>query len=270
MIQTQDQLTAAMAGQIIQSITKIGATMPAAGNFYSRWANTGRPGAGAAPSVGLNGEAVDASFAGAVPYSNAASGKQKYLSGLDFQSNTAGVHLLCDRLWQNSGIVVTTTTAQAITAVPIHSRDLYGAANGTGVEAWLDVYTAIGNGANVNGATISYTNESGIAGRTGTISTIPATSVAGTAIQITMQSGDSGVRSIESITLGTSLVSGSVGLVLRRRLASINVSVANQGDFRNFFDIGQKLWNGMAMEVLTLVVTTTAQNLFGSVSVVEG
>lgn len=271
MIQTQDQLTQAMAGQNIQGFLKAGTAQPAAGYWFSRWMNAGRPGAGAAPAVGLNGEQVSRAFAGAVAYSNAATGKQKYLSGLELQATGTGAHVLYDRLWQNSGLVVTTTTAQPFVAVPIPARDLNGAGNGHGVEPWLEVYVATGNAAAIStGASISYTNEQGVAGRTGIITTIPLTTVAGTSIPITLQSGDQGVRSVDSVTLGTTLVSGSVGIVLRRRLASINMAVGNQGDFRGFMDIGQKLHDDMALEFLQLSISAAAQHVFGSVMTIEG
>lgn len=271
MIQTQDQLTAAMAGQIVQGILKIGTTQPTAGYWYSRWSNNGRPGAGLAPTVGINGEQVTNAFAGAIPYSNAVSGKQKYLSGMDIQASGTGVYALYDRLWQNSGLSPTLTAEQTIAAVPIPARDLGGSSSGVGVDAWLDVYSALGNSALIaSGGQISYTNEAGVAGRIGVIGPIPATAVAGTAIPIAMKEGDAGIRSVESITLGTSLVSGTIGIVLRRRLASVSLAAGNQGDFRGYFDIGQKLFNGMALEFLQLSVSATAQNMFGSVNTIEG
>ncbi|HRK46451.1 MAG TPA: hypothetical protein PK324_12550, partial [Nocardioides sp.] len=68
---------------------------------------------------------------------------------------------------------------------------------------------------------ISYTNSDGTAGRTGTIPSFPATAAAGTLVPFMLQAGDRGVRSIQSITLGTSLVSGTVHLLLLRHLASL-------------------------------------------------
>ncbi len=269
-ISTYDQLTAAQAGSMTRPIYKAAGTAEAAGQWYSYWLAAGRPGAGSAPSPGLNGEQVSSATAGTLSVTDAATG-QNYLAGLALTATAVASLMLYDRLWQNSGITVTTTTAQTISAaVALPARDENGAALGENVEAWLEVYTATGNGSPVTGATISYTNSAGTAGRTGTIDSIAATAVAGTMVPISLQAGDTGVRSIQSITLGTSLVSGSVGLVLIRRLADLPIALANAGDSRNFFDIGRKLYSGAALCLAALCASTTAPQLLGQVSVVNG
>jgi hypothetical protein len=270
MISSYDQLVAAIAGANSQPVYKASMTAEAAGVFHSYWTAAGRPAAGNAPSVGLAGEVVDNNFAGVIPYANAQAGKKKMLAGLSLSSTTAGVMFLYDRLWQNSTINVTTTTLQSWTAVAAPSRDENGQNLGANVEAFLEVYTATTNASPVTGATISYTNSAGVAGRTGTIQSINATAVAGTMIAITLQAGDTGVKSIEGITLGTSLVSGSVGLVLVRRLAEIPIPNANSGDYRNFFDIGRSLYDGTALALLALVSGTTAGVVAGNVQLIEG
>jgi hypothetical protein len=177
--------------------------------------------------------------------------------------------LIYDRLWQNSGIVVTTTTAQAITPVAIPSRDVNGAALGDGLEAWLEVYTATGNGAEVTTATISYTNTAGTAGRTGTIRSIPAAALVGTICPIALQSGDTGIRSIQSITLGASLVSGAVGLVIARTIGMLPLPQANIGASFGFDEIGNKLWPESALCVAILGSTTVRPSIHATVMLGE-
>jgi hypothetical protein len=165
---------------------------------------------------------------------------------------------------------VTTTTLQSWTPVAIPARDENGAALGAGLDAWLQVYTALGTGATVSGATISYTNSQGVSGRTGTIADIAAAAKAGTVLPIQLQAGDTGIRSIEGITLGTSLVSGAIGLCIGRRLGDIPVLVANTGNFRNFFDIGAKLYSGTSLEIQWLATGTAGPTLFGTFQTCEG
>lgn len=209
-------------------LSKVGAAMEGLGLWYhSKWYEAGVPGAGAAPAPGLNGAALSSDptmVTGQIPFVKAASGREKRLGGLAATADRAGALLLLDRLWHNSGIVATTTTAQPITAAAQPARDLDGAALGNGVLAALEVSAATGNAGAITNTTISYTNEAGTAGRTGTIPSFPATAVAGTFVPFQLQAGDRGVRSVQSITLGTSYVSGTVHLILYRLLATLAFS----------------------------------------------
>ncbi len=75
--------------------------------------------------------------------------------------------------------------------------------------------------------TASYTDESGNAGNTATVTSFPATAVAGHFSVFNLAAGDRGVRSIQSVTFGTSLVTGTVHMVVFRLIARIPVPTAN-------------------------------------------
>jgi hypothetical protein len=113
---------------------------------------------------------------------------------------------------------------------------------GNGVIAALEVSATLGNGA-VTNTTISYTDEAGNTGNTGTIASFPASAVTGTLIPFQLGSGDRGVRSIQSITLGTSYVSGTMHLLLLRPIAFIPVGaiVAGAGVYA-----GSKAWDQLS------------------------
>ncbi len=66
--------------------------------------------------------------------------------------------MLLDYLWINTGLVVTTLTAQAITPVSLPARDMFETTNGDGVIAGILVTTATTNAAVIANTTISYTN----------------------------------------------------------------------------------------------------------------
>lgn len=74
-----------------------------------------------------------------------------------------------------------------------------------------EVTTAIATGAGNVTYTVGYTNEAGVAGRTGTI-TIPRGSVVGSRWDIVFQTGDLGIRSIQSVS-GTPTVVGNINLL---------------------------------------------------------
>lgn len=209
--------------------SKVGAAMEGIGHWYhSKWYEAGYPGAGVAPSSGINGGAHTSDptmVVGQIPFVKAAAGAEKRLAGFEATSDRAGALLLLDRLWTNSGLDVTTTTSQPITPVAAASRDADGAALGNGVMAAIEVSTVTGNAGAITTVTITYTNEAGTAGRTGTIPSFPITAVAGTFLPFQLQAGDKGVRSIQAFNLGgTSLVSGAIHLVLYRHLARLPFS----------------------------------------------
>lgn len=231
-------------------LQKTGATMEAAGILHSKWYEAGSPGAGSAPSAGLNGAALTSSsamVAGQIPFVAAASGKVKHLALVEVTADQPGALIIFDRLWANSSISSTTTTAQSITPATAPARDIDGAALGNGVIAFLEVSAATGNGGAITNTTISYTDEAGNTGNTGTIASFPASAAVGTLVPFQLASGDRGVRSVQSITLGTSYVSGTVHLVLLRPIAMIPVSALVSGGAAY---AGLKSWDQMSMPKL--------------------
>jgi hypothetical protein len=208
-------------------------TAEAAGLWHSTFYLAGSPGAAAAPTPGMGGAALT-TYAGQISFPAAVGGENVYLARFG-ASHAAGVGsvMLCDRLWHNSGIVVTTTTAQTITSAAWPARDALGATNGDDVLIGLEVRTATTNASAITsdgsttGIRISYTNSAGTAGKTGYIPSFPATAVAGTFMPFYLAAGDDGVRSIETITLTTSLGGGAVHLVAYRPLAVVGTPTAN-------------------------------------------
>ena len=130
------------------------------------------------------------------------------------------------------------------------------------------------NAAVVSNTTVSYTNSAGTAGRTATLSAIvgsqiPATPVIGTIIWFNLQAGDKGVRSIQSITLGTSLGAGSVSLMITRDISTIGTAVVNVSTPKLIGAPGIRLYNGSCLLHNMLTSTTTATFVTGSLAVME-
>lgn len=202
---------------------KVTGTMEAAGVRHSLFYAAGMPGAAAAPSPGLAGEALT-TYAGQIPFANPVSGHTR-LFRISAASSVVGRLVLCDRLWHNSGIGITTTGAQTVNSVTWPARCPVGNnepnTNGFSIGVALEASSAIGGGA-VTNTTLSYTNNAGVAGRTATLSW-PATAAAGTFVEFNLQAGDNGVRSIQSLTLGTTYTSGTVHLVAFRRIMALEL-----------------------------------------------
>jgi hypothetical protein len=200
---------------------KGGVTNEAAGVPFTLFYMGSSPPAAAAPTPGLDGAALT-SYAGQLPFSNPASGNT-YLADLTVSFSVGGgvngTLILADRLWHNSGLSVTTTTAQTLSSVTWPARDQNGSTDGVGVMVGIEVSTATTNAGAITNTTMEYTNSSGTGTRTATISSFPATALAGTFIPFELQAGDVGVRSIQSVTLGTSYGGGVIHLVAYRIIA---------------------------------------------------
>jgi hypothetical protein len=268
-IATLDQLIAAYLPGV--PVVKAAFTGEAVGGFHSAFYLAGNPGAAAAPSPGLAGAALT-SYAGQIPFPTAVGGESVYLARLDAAqaANIGAVHLV-DRLWHNSGFTVTTTTAQTVNSVTWPARDRNGATLGVGVEVAVEVSTATTNGSAVTNMTMSYTNDAGTSGRTATVASFPATAVAGTFVPFLLAAGDTGVRSIQSLTLGTSLVTGTVHLVAYRKVAMLGLPVANAGAAADPIGLGlPQMYDSSVPFLVVQLVGTAAGVLVANLTYAQG
>lgn len=217
------------------NLLKTSFTAEAAGVMFSPFYTAGNPGAAAPPSPGVNGAALAMSgstvgYAGQLPFPAAVSGDAIYLADLAVsQGGNVGAVYLCDRLWHNSGLTVTTTTAQSITFPTLPARDYSGSTAGVDVMLGIEVSTATTNGSPITNMTASYTDSDNNSGNTATVTSFPATAVAGTFVPFNLATGDRGIRSVQSVTFGTSLVTGAVHLVAYRVIAMVGTPVASVG-----------------------------------------
>lgn len=251
------------------SFLKVGAASEAAGLFQLQNKDNGFPGAWVPGTPGVNGDALscnttaDATIAGA-PYLPDPSSGNYFLVSATGAASVAGMPFLIDLIWYDTGLTVTTTTAQNTTLPTLPSRDQGGSNNGDGWQAAILVTTATTNAGAVTNTTLSYTDSDGNAGNTATISSFPATAVAGAFVPFLLAAGDRGIRNIASVTLGTSYGGGAISLVLYRPLAYVSAPVANIGGTINVVNAspaGTKLWNGTCLNVGYLASATTATTL---------
>lgn len=256
---------------------KNGTAPDAIGYWYCTSKDAGFPGAWAVGTPGVNGRNTDGTVAadfGCVPVRNPATGAN-YLTELLMASSINHYNLFFDVLWCNSGLTITTTTAQTVTmAAVLPARDVNGTTDGEGCGIAILCLSAIGLAAVASNATVSYTNSAGTAGRTATLtaqigSQAPATPVIGTLIWFNLAAGDKGVRSIQSITLGTSWVSGTISLMITRDIASIGPTIVNVPASRKISDPGVRLYNGMCLLHCILASAATATFFNGELSIQE-
>jgi len=258
------------------SIYKVGSAMEAAGVPHSFFYSAGFPGAGSAPSPGIDGAAIT-SVTGQLFYDNPSGGNYGYLARFAacINASNPGVLLLCDRLWHNSGIAPATTTGQSITSAALPARDRNGSTNGEDVMFAIEVSTATTNGSAITNTTLSYVNSDNTGGtRTATIPSFPATAVAGTFVPFVLQAGDKGIRSISSITLGTSYApSGSpaIHLIGYRILARIAMLGSNSGVEVDAISGGlTRLYDNTCPFLVYIPTATSAVNIHGSITYAHG
>ena len=237
---------------------------------YTLWYAAGNPGASTATAVGVNGEAVTpalGSVGGRLPRTNPGSGNA-YLSRLAINASTAGVLWLIDRVWQNSGLSTTLTTAQAITPATLPARDGDGLTNGAEIMAAVE-WSATG-GAGTPTVTLTYTDQDGNAGATGTLTGV-ATPPVGTFEIFTLAAGDTGVRAPTSFIQSATRTSGTMHLVLFRVLAQVEVTAANIGNAIDAITGGlPRLHNDTVLQLVWFPSATTASNFIGQYVETQG
>jgi hypothetical protein len=255
-----------------QVIAKDSGTAKAAGQTHTPWYQTGVIGAGAAPTGALNGATFTGpGVAGSIPMPAAVASQTVKLTRLALNQGGSIGHLwIVDRIWGNVP-VVTTTTSQAITSPTWPARDATASTNGAKVYLALECSSATGNGAPITNTTVSYTNSAGTAGRTATLSSFPATAVAGTWQLFALTAGDDGVRSVQSVTLGTSYVSGQVHLIAFRPIAELATPTANVGAKAGFQDLAMPtVWDNSVLQLVYFPTGTALGALAGSCSYAQG
>lgn len=251
---------------------KLGAgATEAAGIRYLQTRDTGSPGTWGIGTPGVNGRTTDGTTttdAGCLPYANAGSG-ENYLTNFTMAASSTGMGMLIDIVWINTGLTVTTTTAQAITSGAMPARDVNGSANGEGYEAAILVKTATTNGAAVTNTTLEYTDSDGNTTQTATISSFPATCTAGSFVPFQLETTDRGVKAISGITLGTSYGGGAISLIVYRVLAMVPLASAWIPGRVDIPAPGVRLYDGTCMFPAFIPTSATTFNTAGAATWVE-
>jgi hypothetical protein len=188
-----------------------------ANNWSNFYLSGGVPSAGSYTNI-PGGAAHSVNSAGAFPLKNPTGTNNKYLLNFGVNHITGtNVVLLVDLLVAAGGISTNTTSAQTV-----NTTALTRYTDGVGVMMILEVTTALG--ATASNVTISYTNSAGTSGRsTGALAmttsaiTFRLQPTAGGAL-IPLQSGDIGVKSVQTITFSAAMGAGVVALLLYKPL----------------------------------------------------
>lgn len=196
----------------------------------------------AAPTTAV---ACDSATTGAMVRPIAGSGDQVLVSSFMHPTYSDDGAMLIDRLSHTGGLSGTVTTSQT-TNLPTAALTRY--TSGVGVYAALEFYTAVGGTDAV--WTVVYTNQAGTGSRSVSflLSNTPGIS---SFIMVPLQGADTGVKSVESVSLTPSTgTAGNFGITLFKPLAYIPAMPTRMGRVNDVFDMPG--WNEPVLDAACL------------------
>ena len=257
----------------------------AAGRWYDMSPLNGTPVANAWSGTALNAQVPSETTGFGLFHGGNVSADTKHIINISAMSAVAtavpGVLMLVDMCLYYPGISMNSSSAQNLT----NTNTLTRYTDGAGLRAYLVVQTTAGAAA--HNVAMSYTNQAGTSGRTlpvtvaCTASAItPHITHAGTAANnygpfLPLASGDTGIRSVQSVTISAASGAGTAALVLCRPLATIPIttaSVAAERDLMNQLPSMPRVFDGACLTWLYFAGAATAANtnFFGSVDFAWG
>lgn len=214
-IDTADEIVALLPG--VKARFYAPAVTVGAYSVISLWTFQGVPGPGIAP-VDADGEIPDSDTDGAMRIPAPVAAQVIKVARARARGTKGGTLVIYDRLYHQSGLDM--TVGGTWTQPPLTRPD----AIGEDVEVWLESWAAAANSA--GDITISYTNSENVSGRTGTFH-VPASLEEGEMVPCVLQAGDTGVRSVQSMTAALT-AAGDVGITLLRPLIEIPLAAESE------------------------------------------
>lgn len=181
----------------------------------SMWGMEGIPGPGSYPgTVTVPTSATD----GAIPFTNASGGRQKFIVQAGTFPESSGVgsgSILYDRLLHLGGLSWTTTSVQTVGGTLTRNT------GGEGNQIWIEVDTSTScTAGRIINAT--YTNQAGTGSRvTEDLELFNEVSSFGTIYRLPLQAGDTGVQSVQSVQMASAGASGTFAVVVAKPLLVI-------------------------------------------------
>lgn len=204
--------------------------------FTSVWTSASPWGTGGLPGTGGRQCTNATTGAMVIPTSTIEGSKLRIVRTRTYASGSAATNVIYDRLVDYSGLDATSTATNNLAAVALPRFT-----TGAGVFFVLEVFTT-GASAVSTTATVSYTNQAGTAGRTATIPLVAGWLTATRIYIPNLQAGDSGVRSVQSVTLANaSPNAGNYGITLFAPLVHTSTGrVTSAGAGSSFRDLLQQ------------------------------
>ena len=256
-----------------------GATYNGLNVQVSYWQLLGIPGvggngAGGSGTPGAGGTAYT-NGDGSLNFPNQSPATKHILSASTTTFNTISSTLnntltIYDRLVSVGGI-----SLGSVATTNINNVALPRYTSGLDVEAWIEVSAAVSSGT-ATVELLSYTNELGVSGRVGSALALPqGAAPVGLMMPLGLQSGDQGIRTVETFRVTSASSGGTVNLVLLRRLAMVPCisNQVNEFDFVTQFPWMPQIFDGASLGYMLQngnTVGTSSMLMFGAVRVGYG
>ena len=236
-ISTADGWFGAIKQQVY--ITKTAAVTSVAATPFSMFDVAGNPGAGTLAVGNTTTGVVPTSATAGFPLLTAYSGANLgYLARAKFSNSVTGGCILYDRLWHAGAVSMTSLATTTFTGNPSFTGRLPNSGADYGnLDILIEINTAVS--ATATTIAVGYTNQAGTTGRsTGATATLSGYTNKRIII-MPLQSGDQGVQSIQSVTVGgTVATTGTFNVIVARRLAQFDIRVANAADIQSWDVLG--------------------------------
>lgn len=203
--------------------------------WFSMFDIAGIPGAGTlAGSNTANGVVPTDATAGYPLITAFGAGNTGYLGAVTMANTVSCRIALFDRVFLAGAYAFnanTTLASQPSYAARIPNTDY------SGLEIWVEQVTAAtGNQA----VSVGYTNQSGTNSRSTGAVGVGTAPIVGRCWNLPLQSGDSGVQRIDTVT-GSVASAGTFNVMVLRRLAEGRIIIANSADRQSVIDVGALL-----------------------------
>lgn len=213
------------------SVAKTAVRPSIAASWFSVFDLAGSPGAGVLAGTSTAAGVVPTDATAGCPTIDAfGASALGYLWQLEYGCSVACRLKLFDMVFKAGAYAF--NAAQALTGQPSYASRMPGGSY-SDTQIWIEAVTAFTGNLTV---TITYTNQSGVTGRTATRATGTALTV-GRLMQVPLQAGDAGVQAITNVA-GTVATAGTFNVLVLRPLWSGRCRTANDGDVHDFTKTG--------------------------------
>ena len=213
------------------SVAKTAVRPSIAASWFSVFDLAGNPGAGVLAGTSTAAGVVPTDATAGCPTIDAfGASALGYLWQLEYGCSVACRLKLFDMVFKAGAYAF--NAAQALTGQPSYASRMPGGSY-SDTQIWIEAVTAFTGNLTV---TITYTNQSGVTGRTATLATGTALTV-GRLMQVPLQAGDTGVQEITNVA-GTVATAGKFNVLVLRPLWSGRCRTANDGDVHDFTKTG--------------------------------
>lgn len=213
------------------SVAKTAVRPSIAASWFSVFDLAGNPGAGVLAGTSKTAGVVPTAATAGCPTIDAfGASALGYLWQLEYGCSVACRLKLFDMVFKAGAYAF--NAAQALTGQPSYASRMPGGSY-SDTQIWIEAVTAFTGNLTV---TITYTNQSGVTGRTATLATGTALTV-GRLMQVPLQAGDTGVQAITNVA-GTVATAGTFNVLVLRPLWSGRCRTANDGDVHDFTKTG--------------------------------